>query len=262
MTARLSMGLPETRIRLLLAVLVAGVVAVASVGPIPQDIQYHVFADRRTLGGVGHFWNVVSNLPFLMVGIFGLLRLPRLSCPETRSGYGLMCMAVALVGLGSAYYHSAPANSTLLWDRLPMTVAFMAFLSLLLGERVIRTHQPYRLWLLVAIGMASALYWYWTESLGRGDLRPYVLVQFLPVGMIPLILALYPQRYLDNRLLLAAFGLYFAAKVLEYLDATVMDAIGFMSGHAIKHVVAAIAVLCIIQAVPVRHRAEDPAARS
>lgn len=246
------MGLPEARIGFLLAVLIAGIVAVASVGPIPQDIQYHVFADRRTLGGIEHFWNVVSNLPFVVVGILGLLRLPRLDHPETRSGYGLMCLAVMLVGLGSAYYHVAPANPTLLWDRLPMSVAFMAFLSLLLGERVIRTRQPYRLWLMVAIGIASALYWFWTESLGRGDLRPYVLVQFLPVVMIPLILALYPQRYLDNLLLLAAFGLYFAAKVLEYLDAEILAATGFMSGHAIKHVVAALAVLCIIHAVPVR----------
>lgn len=97
------------------------------------------------IAGVANFWNVVSNLPFLAVGAFGLWRYQHLTRAESRSGYLLLCAGVALVGLGSAYYHHAPSNASLLWDRLPMTIAFMALFSMLLGERVIADHK--RLWL-------------------------------------------------------------------------------------------------------------------
>jgi Na+/melibiose symporter-like transporter len=165
-----------------------------------------------------------------------------------------MCVSVILVGVGSAYYHQSPSNQTLLWDRLPMTVAFMALMSLLLEERVLSVRRPWLLWGLIAIGVASALYWSWTESLGRGDLRPYALVQFLPVILMPLILLLFRHRYLAGNLLLSAFLLYFAAKALEHFDQQILTAAQVMSGHALKHAVAALAVWCILLAVPVHAR--------
>ena len=231
---------------------IAAVIAMMFVGPIAQDPNYHLFADTRQIFGISHFWNVASNLPFLLVAALGLFRYPKLGYPESVPGYVVMCIGVLFVGLGSAFYHYAPTNETLLWDRLPMTVAFMALLSLLLDERVLQTQQPILLWILVTIGASTALYWSWTESLGRGDLRPYALVQFLPVILIPLVLVMSPQRYLNNQLLFGAFGLYFVAKAFEHFDSQIFSITGLMSGHAIKHVAAAGAVLCLIYAVPVR----------
>src|SRR6185295_1275022 len=175
-------------------------------GPIPQDLAYHRFADTREIAGIPNFWNVVSNLPFLVVGLLGLARYSRLVHDESKSGYLFLCSGVFLVGLGSAYYHQAPSNATLLWDRLPMTVAFMAVFSMLLGERVIARYRGVWLGLLVLLGIGAAVYWSWSESLGRGDLRPYALVQFLPILLMPLILLLFPARYINSRLLLSAFG--------------------------------------------------------
>jgi hypothetical protein len=237
--------------RLLLVISVLAVVTLFVVGRIPQDPAYHQFADTRQLFGLNNFWNVVSNLPFLLVGLIGLSRFPHLS-PEIKPGYLVLCLGVILVGFGSAYYHQAPSNSTLLWDRLPMTVAFMALLSLLLEERVINGHKQLVLLLLVAVGIAAALYWAWTESRGLGDLRPYVLVQFLPIVLMPLILLLYPEQYLRNSFLFYAFGLYFLAKACEHFDTQIYGLTGGMSGHTLKHVVAAGAVLCIIRAVTAR----------
>jgi hypothetical protein len=236
----------------LIALLAAG--ALLFVDPIAQDPGYHRFADARRIGGISNFWNVVSNLPFVLVGLYGLHRYGRLAQASSASGYLVMCTGVVLVGCGSAYYHYAPSNASLLWDRLPMTVAFMALLSLLLGERVLRRQPAGLMWILILVGAAAALYWSWTESQGRGDLRPYVLVQFLPVLLIPMMILLFPQRYLSNRLLLASFGLYLLAKMLEHLDAQIFLASGFMGGHAIKHIAAASAVLCIVCAVPTRAR--------
>lgn len=235
---------------ILIAISAIGILVLFMADPIPQDPRYHLFADDRLLLGVANFWNVISNLPFIGVGLFGLSRFSRLVQPESRTGYLLLCGGVVLVGVGSACYHFAPSNASLLWDRLPMTVAFMALFSMLLGERVITTHKRTWLWLLVTSGITAALYWSWTEAGAQGDLRPYAVVQFLPIVLMPLILLLYPARYLSNSLLLHAFGLYFVAKGLEHFDAQVYLVTGFLGGHPVKHVVAAIAVLCIVLAVP------------
>ncbi len=240
---------------LLVIVTVMAIVALCLVGRIPQDPGYHHFADTRELLGVSNFWNVASNLPFLLVGVFGLGRYPRLAAAQSRGGYLLLCVGVCLVGLGSAYYHLAPSNSTLLWDRLPMTVVFTALLALLLGERVVNRHRSLILWALVAAGICSVLYWSWTESLGRGDLRAYGLVQFLPMALIPLILVLFPRRYIRGSLLVSAFALYVLAKLCEQFDRQIFAITHGMSGHALKHVVASLAVLCIVAAVPVRGQA-------
>ncbi|MDQ3269082.1 MAG: ceramidase [Pseudomonadota bacterium] len=234
----------------LVAISIVGVIALLLAAPIPQDPSYHAFADDRRLLGVANFWNVISNLPFVAVGLFGLTRFARLVEPESRTGYVLLCAGVVLVGIGSSWYHLAPSNASLLWDRMPMTVAFMALFSMLLGERVVTRHKRALTWLLVAVGLAAALYWSWTESVGRGDLRPYALVQFLPIILMPLILLLYPARYLDGTRLLYAFGLYVLAKALEHFDAQVYLVTGILTGHPIKHVVAALAVFCIVMAVP------------
>lgn len=240
----------NTRIGILALIALSAVLALLFVGPIAQDPNYHHFADTRRIAGIGNFWNVASNLPFLLVGIIGLLRCSSLARGETAQCYLVLCIGIVLVSFGSAYYHYAPGNERLLWDRLPMTLAFMALLSLLVNERLFATPRRYVLWVLVTAGMAAALYWSWTESLGRGDLRPYILVQFLPVLLMPLMLAMFPARYLGNSLLLLAFALYFAAKALEHYDGQVFSAVGIISGHSIKHLAAAAAVLCIIYAVP------------
>ena len=242
----------ERRTALLSVIAAIGILGLFFAGRIPQDPAYHLFADTRTIAGLANFWNVVSNLPFLAVGVFGLWRLPLLTQAESRSGYLLLCASVTLVGLGSAYYHHAPSNASLLWDRLPMTVAFMALFAMLLGERVITRYKQAWPWSLVLLGIGAALYWSWTESRGVGDLRPYAVVQFLPVILMPLILLLFSSRYLGNPLLLCAFALYFAAKALEHFDKPMQSLTGIVSGHSLKHVVAAVAVLCIILSVPAR----------
>ena len=240
------------RKRLLVLVSLAAIVALSLLGRIPQDPAYHRFADARAFAGISNFCNVVSNLPFIAVGVYGLWRTSRLDCTQMIGAYRVLCAAVILVGFGSAWYHHAPSDATLLWDRLPMTVAFMALLALLLEERVLGRHQPGLLWLLVATGASSAGYWALTESLGQGDLRPYILVQFLPMILIPLIIGLFPQRHSSNRLLIAALGLYVLAKLLETFDTRVLELTTLVSGHSLKHVAAAAAVLCIIRAVQMR----------
>lgn len=230
----------------------ASILGVFFIAPIPQDPHYHQFADQRHLGSINHFWNVMSNLPFLLVGIYGLWRFKKINIEHIQSAYFCFCVGVILVCFGSGYYHFNPNNHTLVWDRLPMTIAFMALFSLLLHERVASNPKTFTLIPLLFIGATSVFYWDWTESLGRGDLRFYALVQFLPIMLIPLILWLYPKRYFNSGYLLWAFVFYFLAKLLEHFDVIIYQTLGQMSGHSLKHVSAAIAVLLIIHAVPLQ----------
>lgn len=165
-----------------------------------------------------------------------------------------LCAGVLLVSAGSFYYHYAPSTLSLLCDRLPMAVAFMALFSLILDERVMPGHAPHTLFPLLILGIGSAVYWYWTESNGAGDLRPYGLVQFLPMVLIPVILLLFSRSYLNTRYLLSALGLYLLAKVFEHFDGWLYVHSGVFSGHTLKHAVSGVAAFLFLLAVPVNQR--------
>jgi hypothetical protein len=228
-------------------VALAAIAAAWLAEPIPQDLAYHRFADRRTLLGVPGFWNVASNLPFLFVGAFGLMQPRRLASPDLTTHYRILCVAVALVAFGSGWYHLEPHNASLVWDRLPMTVAFMAFLAALMADRISWFLGRALLWPLIVAGIASIAWWVRTEAAGAGDLRAYALVQFLPMLLAPLILLLWRDGSLSARPLWLAFAAYALAKVLEYFDAAIFAATG-MGGHALKHLSAALAAWWIMRA--------------
>ncbi|HEX9869353.1 MAG TPA: ceramidase domain-containing protein [Candidatus Tectomicrobia bacterium] len=231
------------------AVTVGGVVAAFWVPPIPQDPTYHAFADRRTFLGTPNFWNVWSNLAFVLVGAFGLSRLSRLRSSALRSAYVVFCSGVVCVGVGSASYHYAASTPALVWDRLPMTVIFMAFVSMVVHDRLSEPLGRVLLWPLVLAGVASVGYWHWAELQGRGDLRAYGVIQFLPVLLMPLMLMLYTGKVLSAPWLCGSLGTYALAKVAEHWDHVIYDTLGFVSGHSLKHVLGALAVLWAILAV-------------
>lgn len=226
----------------------AALIAMFFVPRIPQDPGYHQFVDSRTLLGVPNFWNVVSNIGYLVVGLYGLVRASRLQDPMLRPAYVTFCVAVTIVAFGSSWYHYAPTTESLVWDRLPMAAGFMALVSLVLGERVSWQVSRLLLWPLVAIGVATVAYWAWTEKYGVGDLRPYALVQFLPVLLMPLLLLLFPGNQQSARWLWWTFAGYVVAKTAEQFDGAIYSAIA-LSGHSIKHVVSSVAVLFAIFAM-------------
>ncbi len=209
--------------------------------PFPQDPAYHAFADQRAWLDVPNFQNVASNLPFLIVGFAGLWAMRRAAPGRENAAWVGLFLGVALTALGSSYYHWSPTNATLLWDRLPMALAFMALFAAIIGERV--SERLYRLLLapLIASGFASVIYWYVTETAGSGDLRPYIVVQFFPLLAIPVIIALRPAKYTHTSYVFYALGFYLSAKALEVFDQQVFALLGeTVSGHALKHVAAAL----------------------
>jgi hypothetical protein len=221
--------------------LLAGLTAVSLAGlallpKIPQDEAYHLFADRRTLIGIPNFWNVVSNIPFVVVGAAGLARFR-----DDAAAISLF-LGFFLTGFGSAYYHWAPSNSTLFWDRLPMTISFAAVFSLVVQERVGTKVGSILLWPMLAIGIASLLVWLWID-----DLRLYFWAQFFPGLALVSLFSLYPARYTHAHYWLIAAGLYALAKLFEFTDHPIYSLGNLLSGHTLKHLSAAAACFIILR---------------
>lgn len=248
--------MPRRIAHVTLIVLAAGAAtAVGLLPPIPQDPAYHGFADRRTVFGVPNAWNVLSNAGFLIVGWLGLhvLRADGRAAPvfagvsgeQGRRAYSTLFVATLLTGFGSAYYHLAPDNARLVWDRLPMTIGFMALLTAILGERVSARAARALFVPLLALGAFSVAWWGWSEARGAGDLRLYGLVQFGSLAVVLLVLALYRAPPSGTRYLVAALATYGVAKLFEAFDAAVYATGQIVSGHSMKHVLAATAIALV-----------------
>ena len=206
---------------------------------IPQNQDYHGFADNHTHLGIPNFWNVISNLGFVIVGVWGIQGSGRTESLKTIKW--VLFAGILLTGFGSAYYHLNPNNQTLVPDRLPMTIVFASFFCLILanyfGEKI--AMQVWLLFLPVALG--SVAYWHFTENLGQGDLRPYLLVQFLPILLL-LVLVFFgsTQTPLSIKPLVLILIFYLFAKIAERYDHQIMEQLWVLGGHPIKHILASV----------------------
>lgn len=233
--------------------------------PIAQPLEYHQFADARACFGSANCGDVYSNLGFAFVGACGLWVLNRekaLFGPEDRVIKALFLFfffAVSAVSIGSAYYHVSPDNGRLFWDRLPITIAFLTLFPAILADRINGKAGVWAAALVIPAGIAALLYWVWTEAAGAGDLRFYGLVQAYPLLCLVVVPWLFPtSRYSQTPYIYSMVGLYGVAKLLELFDERVLSITGQMiSGHSLKHIVAAAA--CLIVVLMIRAGARAPA---
>ncbi len=243
----------KSRLIIIFAIVLLAVIAALVMGPVAQDPKFHTFADQRTILSVPNFWNVVTDLPLVIVGAMGMLLLARGKAigglTDLRATYFLFFLGVFGSGIGSAYYHNNPVNETLLWDRMPITVSLMAFFSAVVGEQISLKAGRKLVWFLTALGIFSVLSWYVSELRGAGDLRLYGLVQFLPVVLTPIILLLYKSTLMPAIYLWSVVGAYGLAKLAEALDSQIYTALRILSGHSLKHILAALGAYFFYQAL-------------
>jgi hypothetical protein len=240
------------RLRIAVFVLVS-IVAIGAfwfgAGPWPQDQKYYEFADQRPMLGMPHALNVLSNLPFIVVGVLGVAflcseRSRRAGVflePMERGPYWVYFIGLILTGIGSSYFHANPNDATLTWDRAGLAITFTALFTSILAERVHVGCARWALAPLVLFGIGSVFYWDYTERIGEGDLRFYFIAQFFPLFILPALLFFYPPRYTHGGDLLASLLCYGLAKAVEILDRQIYTGAGFVSGHTLKHIVAGLA---------------------
>jgi hypothetical protein len=233
---------------MLLLAVAAILAVVALLSPrIPQPLVYHEFADQRGFLGFPNVGDVLSNLTFAVFGLWGLVFLLRLTAEQIpkhfhdrreRWPYLFVFAGMLLTAFGSWYYHLNPNNASLVWDRLPMAIAFMSLVAAVIAERISLRAGLWLLPILLLIGMGSVLLWYMSEVRGAGDVRFYVAVQVYSV--LVLVVALFmPTRYTRGSDLAVVAGLYALAKALEFLDEPIFELGHIVSGHTLKHLAAA-----------------------
>jgi hypothetical protein len=243
---------------------VAFLVAAFVVPAMPQPLSYHAFADCRSFLGVTNFLNVISNVPFLVAGAMGLALIwkGRGDFIDAREQlpYLVFFLGALITCFGSAWYHAAPDNPRLVWDRLPMTLAFAGLVAAAVAERLDLKLGLRSLWPLLLLGVVTVLYWYGTERVGRGNLVPYGAYQAWTVVIIVVLMIVYPARRYSHGGLLAWAAVWYAlAKVFETFDLQIYRLTGsLVSGHTIKHVLASFAVFAIVRQLRVRHRIPAP----
>ena len=234
-------------------------ITLAFLPPLPEPQQFQGFADRRAFFGVPNFLNVASNLPFLFVGIAGMLFVVRhaqnrrkFAIPQERWPYLVCFLAIALTCFGSSYFHLEIDPAGLFWDRLPMAIGFMSLLAAVIAERVsvklgLRLLVP-----LVLIGAGSVIYWRWSALYATEDLLPYALVQYGSIAAVLFFCAVYRSRYTHGAYVVHLIAIYAIAKVCEVLDHRIYALGEIVSGHTLKHLIAAVATYWILRMLTLR----------
>jgi hypothetical protein len=220
-------------------------------GPIPQLEHYHEFADTRSLLGVPNAGDVLSNAGFLIVGAWGLGALDR----RAPLGFKVFLAGLVLTAFGSAWYHLAPDNARLVWDRIPIVLACGGLIAGYYADTH-RAANTLALNLILAIvAVASVLWWTFTDRTGVGDLRPYLLMQAAPLLIVPFWQWIAGSPRPERIAFGAAIVLYAMAKAAELGDHRVFDALGFVSGHTIKHLLATVASAVLAVSIAGKSRA-------
>ncbi|KAK7359032.1 hypothetical protein VNO77_00976 [Canavalia gladiata] len=207
---------------------------------IPQPQRYHDFADKRKFCGIPNALNVISNFPFMVIGLIGLMLCRRgnylnISLQGELWGWTCFYVAVASVAFGSSYYHLDPDDAGLVWDRLPMTVAFASLVAILITERIDAKMGSISIVPLIMAGIISSVHWRFF-----GDIRLYVLAQTASCIAIPLMATLLPPMYTHSTYWLWAAGFYFLAMLQETADKVIYKlTYHVVSGHTLKHLSAA-----------------------
>lgn len=240
-------------------IIAVGLIATLALhGRIAQPAHYHDFADHSATFGIPHAADVLSNAGFALVAIWGWLVLwPRRASEELRGGwpgYRLFLIGLLLTAFGSAFYHLAPDNARLLWDRLPIALVCNGLIAGVRGDIRGGSGNGIEVIALALYGVASVAWWVVTERSGAEDLRPYLLLQALALILIPLWQMIYRRPRTDRIAFAAAMALYVLARVAEVFDHQIAATLGFVSGHTLKHLIATAAVAAVAWGLTRRFR--------
>jgi hypothetical protein len=242
----------------LIAIIAAAIAWGVFLPAMVQSQDYHRFADARTLLAIANAADTLSNVAFLLVGVLGFAFLwrertsggtQRFGSPQEMRPYWVFFAGVALTSVGSAYYHLVPDDARLVWDRLPMTIAFMSLLAAIVAERLSVRAGNLLLVPLVVLGVASVVYWRESALAGMENLRPYMAVQYGSIAVVLAVSLLYRSRYTQGAAIFGLAAAYGVAKVMEAYDREIYAFGHLLSGHTLKHLAAAAGVWILLRAL-------------
>jgi hypothetical protein len=231
----------KNKVNIILGIIFSTFILIMMRDPIIQNIEYHKFADDRPFLGINNFGDVFSNIVFIFTGIFGLITLKNTKPHIASLSWTVFFVGVTLVAPGSAWYHLNPNNSSLVWDRLPMTIAFMGLFTAMISTFISRRYEKVLLPISILFGFASVLLWDLS-----GDLRLYYFVQIVPLVVIPTVILIFRSSDIKPKYLVFALLFYVLAKAVEFNDRDIFNLTNdIISGHTLKHFFAAGAPLVL-----------------
>ena len=216
--------------------------------PVALDISPYHFACDGEIFGIPHFWNLLTNVPLLLLGVHGLRRARKLARDGRAVSFnwiGIWISTIA-IGLGSIAYHGWLTPWGLALDRIAISGLIAFFLAhtadVALG---IGPSRRLSFGLLVAC-QATVLVWIlggtaWIYGVLQAVGGVAVLAVFVRGGwrarrgLGPLSVSPRPVY-----LFALCYGL---AKLFELYDEPVCELTGFLGGHPIKHVFSALGIL-------------------
>jgi len=218
------------------------------VPPIPQWQSYHDFADTRTIFGIHNFFNICSSYLFCFVAIWGFV-----SLWQKRNAFSfveifpflLFFVGLFLVGLGSGFYHLEPNDTRLVFDRMSMSIVFMAMLAIAISTKISPITGFYLVLPLLLFGLFSV--YYWGVAL---DLRLYGFTQYASILFTIVILIIYKTPYPPISFFVWAFSWYALAKFFELSDRSIYEATNYIiSGHTLKHLTSCVSASYFVRMV-------------
>jgi hypothetical protein len=207
----------------------------------------HAFIDARSFFGIPNCLDVLSNLPFLVSGIWGMIALHRAQtiAAPLQSAARVFFIGLIFTCLGSSYYHYAPSDFGLMMDRLGMAVAFAGVISLAAGSRLGAVVSESATPVLLILTPMAAMAAYTLQNV-----LPWAVVQFGGMALIVWLACLPRKPALPVIHLGALIALYALAKLFEAQDTQVFELTqGMISGHSLKHIAASLAAAPVIAAI-------------
>ena len=194
--------------------------------------------------------NIVTSMPFLVLGLAGLLRL-FIARDRMRNSPGsplvVFLLSLIMVGMGSIFYHWSPSTDHLLWDRLPIAVCLAAFACAMAnvysGSRI----GGVLLVPGILVAVSSVLYWYVSWARGHEDLRPYIAVQVGSALWAGLVVFRRPAQDAGIAAFRLALMAYTAARIFELFQQQIYNASGVDLGHPLKHLLVAFAAFMVLR---------------
>lgn len=229
--------------------LVIALIALAIFLPTEDRAAYFEFVDQRSLLGVPNFLDVTSNFAFLIAGLFGLgIWWQNQKSEFAQKTYFQIILALSIIwtAFGSTYFHLAPGLQTVYWDRLPMVFAFGCIVGWLVADKIhFRSGVLIAAFLIISGSICLTLW-----KFGLLNLKLYYLLQYGGLVAALLMCAFFPKGHFQNSKFIMAFLIYILAKIAETYDRAVFDTLGVISGHTLKHLIAAYAIWVLLMLKP------------
>lgn len=214
-------------------------------GPIVMTASAHLYADKRVWLGVAGGVNVWVNAATFVAGAWGWQATRNSDWPlQLRTPWQLF-HACAMVSAGAAaLYHARPHDSLFVFTHVATASGFMMLTLGLLAERVHSRFGslPICFAVLCGISLTGGAMLLAQAQGGQLDMRPLLLLEIIPVLVIPAGALSLPGRSTRVFDWVVVLTFYALAKLFETGDALVLEASGWISGHTLMHLALTAAV--------------------